>query len=412
MIQFPPILQIPLFNQPVTRLYLFLQLFLSASMSDQSTVDQLPVTKASGNQIKSRLNSLYDQSWYIITKIIVILMDLILMGAEVTKTEFARSLFFNILSYFVQILFVLECILFIYESPKDFYTKSWIVLNVLVTVITIIPISIWGAYGDIVRALRVVRIGRLFSHVEGFIHLLTVVGNSISGVSWSGVFLVTVIYCYAVEGTLLFHESFDEYFGTLWRSVYTLFQIITYESWSMGIARPVCAVYPMTWIYFVSYIIITAIIMMNVVQGMIVNTIMEQESKRKDEKERQKKEMDKRKKIEDEKENRYKLRRSIEMNNLIITPNHSKAILERSVSKKGISSVPEVNPVTTSDVVNEVEMKELNVKDLDVLLEKIDEILATVKYLKELYQTNQKASEESVVAANNSPKDQQGSTMM
>lgn len=381
-------------------------------MSDQSTVDQLPVTKDSGNQIKNRLDYLYDQYWYIITKIIVILLDLILMGAEVTKTEFARSLFFNILSYFIQILFILECILFIYESPKDFYTKSWIVLNVLVTVITVIPISIWGAYGDVVRALRVVRIGRLFSHVEGFIHLLTVVGNSISGVSWSGVFLVTVIYCYAVEGTLLFHESFDEYFGTLWRSVYTLFQMITYESWSMGIARPVFAVYPMAWIYFVSYIIITAIIMMNVVQGMIVNTIMEQESRRKDEKE-MKRELEKKTKmnIEDEKENRHKLRKSIEMNNLIMTPNHSKAILESSVSKKGIASVSEVNPMENSPR-NEVEMKRLNMTDLDmkkldVLLEKIDEILATARYLKELSQNNQKASEDSVVVADNSPKDQQ-----
>ena len=69
-------------------------------------------------------------------------------------------------------------------------------------------------------------------------------------------------------------------------------------------------------------------------------------------------------------------------------------------------------PNCNGELIIDNEWKNLNVnaldmEKLDVLLEKIDEILATVRYLKELSQNNLKASEESVVAADNSPKDQQ-----
>ena len=55
--------------------------------------------------------------------------------------------------------------------------------------------------------------------------------------------------------------------------MYTLFQIMTLESWSMGIARPVMEVYPWAWAYFVPFILIATFTMLNLFIAIIVSTM-------------------------------------------------------------------------------------------------------------------------------------------
>jgi voltage-gated sodium channel len=73
--------------------------------------------------------------------------------------------------------------------------------------------------------------------------------------------------------TLMYGATFDEWFGTLGRSLYSLFQIMTLESWSMGIVRPVMEVYPSAWAFFVPFIVITAFSVLNLFIGLLVNTM-------------------------------------------------------------------------------------------------------------------------------------------
>ena len=73
--------------------------------------------------------------------------------------------------------------------------------------------------------------------------------------------------------TQLFGEKFPLWFGTLGESFYTLFQIMTLESWSMGIVRPVMDVYPYAWIFFVPFIFIVTFVMINLVVAIIVDAM-------------------------------------------------------------------------------------------------------------------------------------------
>lgn len=66
-----------------------------------------------------------------------------------------------------------------------------------------------------------------------------------------------------------------EYFGDLGKSFFTLFQVMTAESWSEAVARPIMQVYPYAWIYFISYMIIVSFIVLNMVIGVIVDSISE-----------------------------------------------------------------------------------------------------------------------------------------
>jgi voltage-gated sodium channel len=109
---------------------------------------------------------------------------------------------------------------------------------------------------------------RLRRVVEGFITALPGMGS---------VFLLMALIFYigAVMATKLFATSFPEWFGTLGRSAYSLFQIMTLESWSMGIVRPVMETYPYAWAFFVPFIMVTTFAVVNLLVGLIVNSMQD-----------------------------------------------------------------------------------------------------------------------------------------
>ncbi len=121
----------------------------------------------------------------------------------------------------------------------------------------------------ILRVLRVISVApRLRRVVEGFVTALPGMGS---------VFLLMAIIFYigAVIATKLFAADFPMWFGTLGRSGYTLFQIMTLESWSMGIVRPVMEVYPWAWVFFVPFILATTFAVVNLLVGLIVNSMQD-----------------------------------------------------------------------------------------------------------------------------------------
>ena len=88
--------------------------------------------------------------------------------------------------------------------------------------------------------------------------------------------LALIFYVFAVMATKLFGEAFPEWFGTIGESAYSLFQIMTLESWSMGIVRPVMEVFPHAWLFFVPFIVITTFAVLNLFVGVIVDAMQSQ----------------------------------------------------------------------------------------------------------------------------------------
>jgi voltage-gated sodium channel len=88
-----------------------------------------------------------------------------------------------------------------------------------------------------------------------------------------------VFYVAAVIATQLFGEQFPQWFGTLGDSLYTLFQVMTLESWSMGIVRPVMEEFPYAWLYFIPFILIATFMMLNLFIAVIVDAIQNQREK-------------------------------------------------------------------------------------------------------------------------------------
>ncbi|NNC99642.1 MAG: ion transporter, partial [Gammaproteobacteria bacterium] len=85
--------------------------------------------------------------------------------------------------------------------------------------------------------------------------------------------LLLVFYVSGVLATTLFGENFPQWFGSLGESMYSLFQIMTLESWSMGIVRPVMEVQPNAWIFFIPFITVTTFTVLNLFIGIVVDAM-------------------------------------------------------------------------------------------------------------------------------------------
>ena len=105
---------------------------------------------------------------------------------------------------------------------------------------------------------------------------MAVAGDSAGGNLAAVTAIIGIIfYVAAVIATRLFGADFPQWFGTLGESAFTLFQIMTLESWSMGIVRPVMEVYPYAWAFFVPFIMVTTFAVVNLLVGLIVNSMQD-----------------------------------------------------------------------------------------------------------------------------------------
>ena len=88
------------------------------------------------------------------------------------------------------------------------------------------------------------------------------------------VLMAIVVYIYAIMGYHLFSEHDPEHWGSLGLAVLTLFEIITLEGW-IDVMGAVRGVYPLAWLYFISFIVIGTFVVINMLIGIIINSLEE-----------------------------------------------------------------------------------------------------------------------------------------
>ncbi len=203
----------------------------------------------------------------------VIIFNAIILGLETSKPIMAEAgALIVALDTACLAFFVVEIIAKLFAYGSRFFRSGWNWFDMIIVGISLVPAS-QGL--SVLRALRILRVLRLVSVaprlrrvVEGFL-------TALPGMASVFVLMAIIFYIGAVMSTKLFGSSFPEWFGTLGQSGYTLFQIMTLESWSMGIVRPVMEVYPHAWVFFVPFIMVTTFAVVNLLVGLIVNSMQE-----------------------------------------------------------------------------------------------------------------------------------------
>jgi voltage-gated sodium channel len=203
--------------------------------------------------------------------IALILLNAIALGLETFPAARAHwGAMLHSLDQAILAVFVIEIALRLVAHRLAFFRDPWSVFDFVVVGIALMPAS--GPFA-VLRALRVLRVMRLISLVPS---MRRVAGGLIAAIPGLGAvigIIIVVVYVSAVIATKLFGERFPDWFGTLGESAFTLFQIMTLESWSMGIVRPVMEAFPYAWIFFVSYILISTFTMLNLFIAVVVNAM-------------------------------------------------------------------------------------------------------------------------------------------
>jgi voltage-gated sodium channel len=200
--------------------------------------------------------------------IALILLNAVTLGLETSPTVmgFAGPVI-HLADRLILTIFTLEVLAKIFVYGLRFWRNPWHVFDFFVVGIALIPGT--GPFS----VLRVLRLLRLVSLVPKLRFIVEALLRAIPGILSILGLLVLVFYVFAIIATGLFRESHPEWFGTLGASMYTLFQIMTLESWSMGISRPVMEVHPWAWAFFVPFILVATFTVLNLFIAIIVDAM-------------------------------------------------------------------------------------------------------------------------------------------
>jgi voltage-gated sodium channel len=205
--------------------------------------------------------------------IAVILLNAAVMGMETSAAAMAKwAGALLLIDKLCLAVFIAELGVKFFAYRGQFWRSGWNVFDLLVVAVALVPgAGVWS----VLRSLRVLRVLRLLTVIPSLRKVVAAFLHSIPGLA--GVCAVMAIFFYtaAVLATRLFGENHPDWFGSLGKSLYTLFQIMTLESWSMGIVRPVMESHPFAWMFFVPFIIIATFTILNLFIGIIVSTMQE-----------------------------------------------------------------------------------------------------------------------------------------
>ena len=217
------------------------------------------------------LKQIVESRWFHNFVITVILINGAVLGIETAKgLSTAVMTALTWIDQLCLLIFVVEIVMKLLVYRLSFFKQGWNVFDFLIVAISLVPAT---GQLSILRAFRIFRVLRLVTTVDSIRRVVAGMLMAIPGVGSVGALLAIFFYIGAVISTTLFGEAFPDWFGNLGRSMYTLFQVMTLESWSMGIVRPVMEEYPYAWIFFIPFIAVTTFTVLNLFIGIIVDAI-------------------------------------------------------------------------------------------------------------------------------------------
>ncbi len=241
--------------------------------------------------MKDKFRLIVDSNFFQYFIIIVILSAGLIVGLE-TYPEIMASHgdLLHLLDHIVLYIFVIEILLKIGSNgskPWRYFYDGWNVFDFIIVAVCFLPIG--GAYIAVLRLARILRVFRLVTALPRLQLLVGALLKSIPSMSYVGILLILLFYIYAVLGTFLFGMNDPLHFGDLQTSFLTLFKVITLEGWieimniqifgsdvygyegfKHIITQPSASPFAAP-AYFISFILLGTMIMLNLFIGVIIS---------------------------------------------------------------------------------------------------------------------------------------------
>lgn len=224
---------------------------------------------------RSRLAARLELPWVQHALIGLILINAVILGMETSPALMAAwGPWLIAADKVILAIFVVEIALRLLAHRLAYFRDPWNVFDFSVVAIALLPAS--GPLA-VLRALRVLRVLRLITLVPSMKRVVGGLLSALPGLGSVAAIIGLIFYVSAVIATKLFGAAFPQWFGTLGDSAFTLFQVMTLESWAMGIVRPVMEVFPQAWIFFLIFILASTFTLLNLFIAVIVNAIHQEQ---------------------------------------------------------------------------------------------------------------------------------------
>ena len=211
--------------------------------------------------LRERVRGVVEANGFQNTVIALILVNGVVLGLEtVPELRDAYGELLRGISRSFLMLFVAEMVLRLYVRRLTFFHSPWSVFDLCIVLLALVPTL--GPF-TIMRVLRVLRLLWLLSAIPSLRRVVAGVIKALPGMASIGVLLILLMYISGVISTLLFQEVAPENFGDLGSSLFSLFQVMTGDSWAEAIARPIMDEQPLAWVFFVAFILMSTFIVLN-----------------------------------------------------------------------------------------------------------------------------------------------------
>ncbi len=229
------------------------------------------ITRPAPTRVSDLLRGVVESQGFSLTITAVIIINALTLGLETSPQAMAiAGPYLLALDSAALWIFTIELGLKLWVYRSRFFSDAWNVFDLAIVAVAWVPSA--GPL-SVLRALRIMRVLRLISVVPQMRNVVGALFRALPGMGSIVAVLALIFYVAAVMATKLYGGAFPELFGNIGASMYSLFQIMTLESWSMGIVRPVMEVYPSAWMFFVPFIIATTFTVLNLFIALMVNSM-------------------------------------------------------------------------------------------------------------------------------------------
>lgn len=214
----------------------------------------------------------------------VIISSALLVGVKTYEVSPALYQFTVYLDLFITVFFVFEIVIRWLAEPRkiDFFKNFWNVFDTIIVTVSLVPIEN-SEMALIARLVRVFRVLRMISFIPELRILLTSLVKALPQLGYVMLLMFIIFYIYAAIGSTLFEQINEELWGDITISLLTLFRVMTFEDWT-DVMYETMKVYPLSWIYYITFIFFTAFAFLNMVIGIVVNVMEEEHAKVREEK--------------------------------------------------------------------------------------------------------------------------------
>ena len=224
--------------------------------------------------MKAYAQRIVEARWFEPAMIGLILFNALLIGLETNKAFVERyDGWLHVGNDIILVIFIIEVVLKLAAVAPRFrlyFGDGWNLFDFTVVVLSLIPAT--GEFALVARLVRVLRVLRLVSTVPQLRLIVATLVRSIPSMGHVIVLMSIILYIYAVTGFHLFHENDAEKWGTLGRSLLTLFELVTLEGW-VDVMDTAMESHPWSWIFFVSFVLIGTFVMLNLFIAVVINNL-------------------------------------------------------------------------------------------------------------------------------------------